>query len=90
MGLTPNQRLPVPINPATVANMNAPRFPIRPRTIGRLRVRVILASYSGSSIMLRALAEAAHNAVPVVKKTRVRVDNDGEIVVGGSRSAGTG
>ena len=40
--------------------------------------------------MFKALAEAEHRAVPEVRKTSVNVDNDGEVVAWGSKTAGTG
>jgi hypothetical protein len=40
--------------------------------------------------MLRAFAEAQHNAVPDVRKTRVNADREGDAVVVGRRRAGTG
>lgn len=40
--------------------------------------------------MFKALAEAEHNAVPPVRKTRVRAEREGETVVEGSSTAGTG
>lgn len=35
-------------------------------------------------------AEAEHSAVPVVRKRRVKAEREGEVVVVGRRSAGTG
>ncbi|KAL9602411.1 MAG: hypothetical protein Q9219_001835 [cf. Caloplaca sp. 3 TL-2023] len=40
--------------------------------------------------MFNAFADAEQRAVPEVRKTRVSVDNDGEDVVSGSKSTGTG
>lgn len=40
--------------------------------------------------IFNAFADAEHNAVPPVRKTRVRADKDGETVVDGRRTAGTG
>ena len=40
--------------------------------------------------MFNAFADAHDNAVPVVTKRSVSVERDGEAVVEGSRSAGTG
>ena len=40
--------------------------------------------------MFRAFAEAQQSAVPDVRKTKVRAESDGDIVVEGSRRAGTG
>ena len=39
---------------------------------------------------MRALAEAEQRAVPLVRKTSVRADKEGEVVVEGRRTAGTG
>ena len=47
------------------------------RTSGRFRVRDILASVDGSYSMLRALAEAEHSVVPVVRNRRVSGDREG-------------
>lgn len=60
------------------------------RTNGRFRVRLILASCSGSKSIFRELALAEAKAVPVVRKSNVKVDNDGDAVVDGRRRAGTG
>ena len=76
--------------PAKLAKMNAPFLLMRPRTRGRFLVRLICASYLGSRSMLNELADAQHNAVPLVRKTIVRAESEGEIVVVGSRRAGTG
>ena len=40
--------------------------------------------------MFRVLAEAEQRAVPVVRKRRVSADREGDVVVVGRRSAGTG
>lgn len=40
--------------------------------------------------MLKALAEAEHNAVPDVRKNSVSVDRDGVAVAAGARRPGTG
>ena len=58
--------------------------------MGRLRVRLIFASCSGSKIMLSAFADAEHSAVPVVRSAKVIADSEGEVVVDGKRRAGTG
>lgn len=58
--------------------------------MGRLRVRIIFASCSGSKTMLSAFAEAEHNAVPVVRSTRVIADRDDEVVADGRRRSGVG
>ena len=60
------------------------------RTNGRLRVRVIRASYCGSISILNALADAEVRKVPVVKKRSVIVLRDGASVADGSSMAGTG
>lgn len=49
-----------------------------------------MASCWGSISIFSALADAEESAVPVVRKSSVSVDKDGEAVVEGSRSAGTG
>lgn len=76
--------------PVTAAKTRAPRLEMRPRTRGRLRVRDIRASEAGSRYMFRVLAEAEQRAVPVVRKRRVRAEREGEVVVSGRRSGGTG
>jgi hypothetical protein len=58
--------------------------------MGRLRVRDIFASYRGSRSMLSAFADALHRVVPAVRKTRVKALREGDVVVAGRRSAGTG
>lgn len=58
--------------------------------MGRLRVRLILASCSGSKTMFSAFAEAEHNAVPVVRSTKVMADRDDEVVADGRRRSGVG
>ena len=73
-----------------MAKTRAPVGLISFRTSGRLRVRLILASWAGSRSMLRALADEQHSAVPVVRKRRVRVERDGAAVTVGARRAGTG
>ena len=40
--------------------------------------------------MLKALAEAEHNAVPDVRKNSVSVDSEGVAVAAGARRPGTG
>ena len=90
VGLTPKWRPATPRMAVAAAKRTALRFEIRPRTSGRLRVRDIFASCSGSRAMLRVFAEAAHKAVPEVRKTRVRAERDGEVVVVERRRDGVG
>lgn len=40
--------------------------------------------------MFSALADAAHRPVPVVRKSRVIALREGEVVIAGERSGGTG
>ena len=40
--------------------------------------------------MFKAFAEAQQSAVPEVRKMRVKADSEGDAVVDGKRSAGTG
>jgi len=49
-----------------------------------------MASYFGSNSIFKAFAEALQSAVPDVRNTRVNADKEGEAVVVGNRSAGTG
>lgn len=88
--MTPNHRLPTPSAPAAVAKRDAPFLLINPRTKGRFRVRLIIASYFGSNSIFKAFAEALQSAVPDVRKIKVIADNEGEAVVVGKRSVGTG
>ena len=80
----------MPTSPQATAKTMAPRGLISFRTRGRLRVRLILASWAGSMIMLKAFAEAEHSAVPDVRKNRVRVESEGVAVAAGASSPGTG
>jgi len=49
-----------------------------------------MASHFGSYNILKAFADAAHRPVPVVRKSKVRVESDGVSVADGRRSSGTG
>lgn len=60
------------------------------RTSGRLRVRLIFASCSGSKSILKAFAEEEHRAVPVVRNKRVSVESEGVAVAAGASKPGTG
>ncbi len=40
--------------------------------------------------MLKAFADAAHKAVPLVRKSKVRGEREGVSVADGSKSSGTG
>jgi hypothetical protein len=60
------------------------------RTSGLLRVRLILASWAGSRSILKALAEEAHNVVPVVRNSSVSVEREGVAVAVGASRPGTG
>ena len=67
VGLTPYQSVPAPKRPVTRAKSAAARWDTRPRTRGRLRVRLILASYEGSNSIFKVLAEAMVRKVPPVR-----------------------
>lgn len=58
--------------------------------MGRLRVRLIFASCSGSKTILSAFADAEQSAVPVVRSASVIADNDDVAVADGRRRSGTG
>ncbi|CAI6335944.1 unnamed protein product [Periconia digitata] len=73
-----------------MANIIAPRVLISLRTSGLFRVLLIFASCSGSMSILKALADDAHSAVPVVRKNSVSVERDGVAVAVGASSPGTG
>lgn len=90
MGFTPKYSAAEPAAPLMMAKRRAPRVDINPRTKGRFRVRDIMASHLGSYSMLKAFADAAHSAVPVVRNRRVRVESEGASVDDGCRSSGTG
>ena len=90
VGLTPNSSKPRPPTPVTAAKSAVAPGVTKPRTNGRFRVRLIMASYLGSNNMLSEFALADDSAVPIVKKSKVRVDRDGDAVVDGSSKAGTG
>lgn len=70
-----------------MAKSRAPRCETRPRTIGRLRVRDMSASYFGSNIILSVLALQQDRKVPTVRyiKVRVEVESVGSGVIAGSR-----
>ena len=90
VGLTPNSSKPRPPIPVTAAKRVVAPGVTKPRTNGRFRVRLIMASYFGSNSMLSVFALADDRAVPIVKNSKVRVDSDGDAVVDGSSNAGTG
>lgn len=80
----------MPVTAVARAKRRAARRVRRPRTSGRLRVRDIFASCSGSKAMLKALADEAVRNVPEVRKRRVMVLKEGAVVVLGSSIVGTG
>ena len=71
VGFTPAARMVIPAMPVPMPNVLAWGTVNAPRTRGRFRVRDIIASNSGSEIMLKVLALAMHNDVPVERKRRV-------------------
>lgn len=73
-----------PVAPVRRANTSAPLFEIKPRTKGRLRVLDMRASDLGSNSMLKALAEAQERKVPVVRKSRVKVEVERLVLVADS------
>ena len=70
----PNPRRSNPEAPQNSANTAAAGREISFRTRGRLRVRVMRASYFGSKSIFKVFAHAHDKKVPVVRKSRVRVD----------------
>lgn len=90
VGLTPYQSSPVPSTPVAMANSNAFRLLISPRTRGLFFVRLILASCCGSNSMFNVLADAICKNVPLVRKRSVRVLREGASVTAVLSSAGTG
>lgn len=86
VGLVPMYSRPRPTAAVPMAKSSAPRRDTSPRTRGRFRVRVINASYFGSSIMFSVLALQHDKNVPVVKymKVKVEVERVGSGVMAGS------
>ena len=79
VGFTPWWRRATPAVPVTSANMRAPRELMSLRTSGLVRVRVILASCSGSNSMLSALAQAEESVVPAVRFNKVNGESSGKV-----------
>lgn len=86
VGLVPMYSRPRPTAAVPMAKTSAPRRETSPRTIGRFRVRLINASYFGSSIMFSVLALQHDKNVPVVRymKVKVEVERVGSGVMAGS------
>lgn len=92
VGFTPRYSAAVPVTAHPTANRTAARVLRSRRTRGRVRVRLMRASVSGSYSMLSAFAAAEQSVVPVVRKRRVSGDRDGadDARAGEARKAGTG
>lgn len=74
VGFVPTYNSPTPTRLVAMAKIRAPRVETRPRTIGRLRVRDMRASYLGSKNILNALALAEERKVPAVRYKNVSVE----------------
>lgn len=79
VGLVPRPSRSNPEVPQRIAKAAAARGEINFRTRGLFRVRVIKASYLGSKSILNVFAQAQDKKVPVVRKSRVRVEVEKEV-----------